>query len=274
MSSKKNKAEYIPQNLGFELIDTHTHLSDDAYPDGGEEAVRKALSAGVSMMILPGTRLGDLQGMKELAAKFPENIRMFAGLHPTELTDNPDEALATVRRELLTPGHCYVGVGEIGIDLYEEGADLDKQQRAFEQQCLMALEFDLPINIHCRDGLDQTLEVLKGLPRVPEGAFHCFGGSAEDVEKIRAVADFHFGINGIVTFKNSGLRETLPAIGLDRIVLETDAPYLAPAPYRGRLNDSSYLPLIVTSIADTLGVSVEEAARTTTATARRLYNLN
>lgn len=274
MSSKKSKAEYVPVNLGYELIDTHTHLSDDAYPDGGAEAVRRSLSAGVTMMILPGTRLGDLQAMKELAAQFPDNIRMFAGLHPTELTSDPDAAIAVVRRELLTPGNCYVGVGEIGIDLYEEGSDLDAQQRAFEQQCLMALEFGLPINIHCRDGLDATLEVLKGLPKVPAGAFHCFGGSAADVEKIRTVGDFHFGINGIVTFKNSGLRETLPAIGLNRIVLETDAPYLAPAPYRGRLNDSSYLPLIVTAVADTLGVSVEEAARTTTATARALYNLN
>ncbi len=145
--------------------------------------------------------------------------------------------------------------------------------RAFDAQCRLALEFGLPINIHCRDGLDETLEVLAGLPETPRGAFHCFGGTTDDVERIRRVGDFYFGINGIVTFKNSGLRETLPAIGLERIVLETDAPYLAPTPYRGKRNDSSFIPLIAAQVAQTLGKSVEDVAVVTTASARNLYSL-
>lgn len=254
----------------MEFIDTHTHLSDEAF--GGEDMVRKAIEAGVVTMILPGTSLDELAPMKALAARFPENLRMFAGLHPTELTDNPDRAVSVVRRELESGTH-YVGVGEIGIDLHEGASGREKQMMAFDAQCRLALEFGLPVNIHCRDGLDETLEVLAGLPEVPEGAFHCFGGSATDVERIRRIGDFYFGINGIVTFKNSGLRETLPAIGLDRILLETDAPYLAPAPYRGKRNDSSFIPLIAAQIAQTLGCSLEDVASVTTASARALYSL-
>ena len=256
----------------IEFIDTHTHLSDEAYANGGVDVVKKAIEAGVTTMVLPGTSLDELEPMKALAGKFPDNLRMFIGLHPTELTNDPDAALEVIRHELDSPTH-YVGVGEIGIDLHEDAAGREKQMRAFDIQCRMALEHGLPINIHCRDGLDETLEVLSGLPEMPRGAFHCFGGTPDDVMRIRKVGDFYFGINGIVTFKNSGLRETLPHIGLDRIILETDAPYLAPVPYRGKLNDSSFIPLIAAQIAATLGVTVEEVARITTASARGLYGL-
>ena len=256
------------------FVDTHTHLNDSVYENGGEEIVRKALAAGVVMMILPGTSLSELTSMKALAARFPDNVRMFAGLHPTELTDNPHAALEIIRQELDTPGLPYVGVGEIGIDLHEDKAHRDIQMECFDIQCRMALERNLPINIHCRDGLDETLEVLQGLPDMPRGAFHCFGGTAADVERIRKTGDFYFGINGIVTFKNSGLRETLPLIGLDRIILETDSPYLAPVPYRGKLNDSSYIPLIAATIASTLGIGIERVAEATTDSAKLLYGGN
>ncbi len=255
------------------FIDTHTHLNDSVYENEGVDAVNKAVAAGVEMMILPGTSLSELPSMKALAAKFPDRLRMFAGLHPTELTDDPESALEVIRKELDTPGLPYVGVGEIGIDLHEDPAHRERQMEAFDAQCRMALERGLPINIHCRDGLDETLEVLQGLPAMPQGAFHCFGGTPSDVERIRATGDFYFGINGIVTFKNSGLRDTLPSIGLERIILETDAPYLAPVPYRGKLNDSSYIPLIASAIASALGVSIEKVAETTTASAKRLYRL-
>lgn len=255
------------------FIDTHTHLNDKVYSDGGIAMVQKAVDAGVKLMILPGTSLSELESMKSLAVKFPDRIRMYAGLHPTELTSDVDTALDIIRTELDTQGLSYVGVGEIGIDLHESPVDVDRQMYAFDAQCRMALERGLPINIHCRDGLEQTLEVLKGLPAIPHGAFHCFGGTRQDVARIREVGDFYFGINGIVTFKNSGLRDTLPSIGLDRIILETDSPYLAPVPFRGKLNDSSYIPLIAQTIAQTLGVTLEKVAQVTTASAEKLYHL-
>lgn len=254
------------------FVDTHTHLYDEVFENGGEDAVARAIEAGVVHMIFPGTSVDEFSPMKALAAKFPENVSMVIGLHPTELTDNPAMALKAVERELADPSVRYVGVGEIGIDLYCcDRSHRREQMDAFEAQCRMALDRDLPIVIHCRDGLDETLEVLEGLPSVPQGVFHCFGGTRADVERIRMVGDFYFGINGIVTFKNTCLRETLPAIGLDRILLETDAPYLAPVPFRGKRNESMHIPLIASQIAQTLTVPLEKVAAVTSASAEKLF---
>lgn len=259
----------------MKFVDTHTHLYDEGYENCGVDAVARAIDAGVTHMIFPGTSVDEFAPMKSLAAKFPENVSMVIGLHPTELTENPAEALKRVVAELEDPTVKYVGVGEIGIDLYCcDRSHRREQMDAFEAQCRMALDREFPIVIHCRDGLDETLEVLKGLPRVPEGVFHCFGGTADDVERIRCVGDFYFGINGIVTFKNTCLRETLPAIGLDRILLETDAPYLAPVPFRGKRNESMHIPLIATQVAQTLAVPLEEVAKVTTASAARLFGMS
>lgn len=254
----------------MEFIDSHTHLNDDAYTEGGAAMVEKAITAGVTRMILPGTRLAELPDMKRLQAQYPDKIKMFAGVHPTEIGDL-ESSMAAVEAELAANKGEYVGVGEIGIDLYEENPDIAKQKEAFRRQCLMALKYGLPINIHCREGLKETLEVLDSLPAVPKGAFHCFGGSVDDVRAIRHTGDFYFGINGIVTFKNSGLREVLPEIGIERIILETDAPYLTPTPFRGKRNDSSFIPLIAEQIAQTLGIPLEDVARITTANTRSLY---
>lgn len=253
------------------FTDSHTHLYDEAFENGGVDAVRKAIEVGVARLIFPGTSLGEIAPMKALAEKFPENVSMLVGLHPTELTDDIQAALAVVERELDDPSVRYVGVGEIGIDLYWNKDGREAQMSAFDAQCRMALERNLPIAIHCRNGLDETLEVLGGLPEIPRGVFHCFGGTIGEVERIRSVGDFYFGINGIVTFKNTCLRDTLPAIGIGRILLETDSPYLAPVPYRGKRNDSSMIPIIAEQVAQTLKLTVEEIADATTASAQALF---
>lgn len=254
------------------FVDTHTHLYDEGFENGGVDAVIRAIDAGVTHMIFPGTSIDEFAPMKSLAAKFPDNVSMVIGLHPTELTDNPAEALKKVEAELEDAAVKYVGVGEIGIDLYCcDRSHRQEQMDAFDAQCRMALDRGLPVVIHCRDGLDETLEVLGGLPSVPKGVFHCFGGTVADVERVRSVGDFYFGINGIVTFKNTCLRETLPAIGLDRILLETDAPYLAPVPFRGKRNESMYIPMIATQVSQSLGVSLDDVAKATSASASRLF---
>lgn len=211
--------------------------------------------------------------MKNLAGKFPGRITMAMGLHPTELTDNPDAALDIIDEELERHPGLYHAVGEIGIDLYWEPENRDRQMAAFDRQCRLALRHDLPIIIHCRDGLDETLEVLSGLPSMPRGVFHSFGGTAYDIDRIRRIGDFHFGINGILTFKNSTLPDVLPAIGIDRILLETDSPYLAPVPYRGRRNQSAYLPAIAAAVAAGLNLPPETVASTTSTNTRRLFNI-
>ncbi|MDE6038804.1 MAG: TatD family hydrolase, partial [Paramuribaculum sp.] len=214
------------------LIDTHTHLYLPEFDidGGGEAAVRRALDAGVEHMIFPNVDLTSIEPMRLLHAKFPESTSMAMGLHPTEVGESWRDDLAQVEEELRSHRHDYVAVGEIGIDLYWDKTFAEQQMQVLERQMQWAQEMNLPVIIHCREGLDQTLEVLQGFGS-SRGVMHSFGGTPEDVERIRSVVDYHFGINGIVTFKNSKLRDSLPAITLDRLLLETDSPYLAPVPH-------------------------------------------
>lgn len=276
------------------MIDSHTHLYTSEFltaerprhpkkgvilppaaatPHGGEEAVRRAIDAGVTEMIFPANSIEEIEPMKALAAKFPGHVHMAMGVHPTELTDNPDTAVDIITRELDNNPGSYCAVGEIGIDLYWDSSTRSCQMKAFDRQCRLALSHGLPIIIHCRNGLDETLEVLGSLPEMPRGVFHSFGGTANDVESIRRAGDFYFGINGILTFKNSDLRQVLPVIGIDRILLETDSPYLAPVPYRGRRNESAYLPAVAAAVADTFGLNLADVDRITTANTRTLFRL-
>lgn len=255
------------------LIDTHTHLYLENFnPDGGgEAAVRRALAAGVCHMVFPNVDLSTIGPMEALADMFPDAVSCAMGLHPTEVKADWREALAQVE-EHMAAGRRYVAVGEVGIDLYWDRTFREEQMMAFERQCRMAARLGLPVIIHCREGLPETLEVLKGISGV-RAVFHSFGGTEADVEAVRAVGDFYFGINGIVTFKNSGLGAVLPAIGAERVLLETDSPYLAPVPRRGRRNESAYLPYICAFVADRLGIDAEAAAGITSANARDLFGI-
>lgn len=252
------------------MIDTHTHLYDTAFGSIAEQAdiVGQAVAAGVSRMLLPAVDAGSAGPMRALAERCPEHIRRAMALHPTELGEDWRLSLQAVTEELRLHPAEYIAIGECGLDLYWDTSTLEQQQRVFDAMLALASEMGLPALIHCRQALEPTLEVLRGYPGV-SAVFHSFGGSAADVESIRAVGDYYFGINGIVTFKNSELRHTLPAIGPERLLLETDSPYLSPVPYRGRRNDSSHLPVIARTIAQSMGWSPEEAARRTTANALR-----
>lgn len=276
------------------MIDSHTHLyaaefltaeqtrhpkkgdvlpPPEPTPDGGVQAVERALAAGVEHLVFPANSLPENEPMKQLAARFPGRVSMAMGLHPTELTDDPEGALVIIEQELRSNPGLYCAVGEIGVDLYWEPENRDRQMAAFRRQCLLALELDLPIIIHCRNALAEVLEVLRELPSVPRGVFHSFGGTADDVAAIREVGDFYFGINGIVTFKNSTLPEALSSIGLDRILLETDSPYLAPVPFRGRRNESAYLPAVCSAVANFLQLPMKTVEDATTRNARKLFRL-
>lgn len=255
------------------LIDTHTHLYLDEFENGGCEAVRCAIDAGVGRMIFPNIDRASVEPMKRLHDLYPDVTYMAMGLHPTEIDGSPtDEQLRFVAEQLESDSR-YVAVGEIGVDLYWDKTYREQQMIVFEQQMRWAAERSLPVIIHCREGLNEALEVIEGLDKVPAGVFHSFGGTCEDVERIRSYGDFHFGINGIVTFKNSKLREVLPAIGIDRVLLETDSPYLAPVPYRGRRNESAYLIHTAAYVASALGVTPDQLAEVTTTSASTLFGL-
>lgn len=254
------------------LIDTHTHLYLDEFQPSPCDAVTRAIESGVEMMIFPNVDLSTIAPMKQLHNKFPQNTRMAMGLHPTEIGANWESDLLTIETELNNNRTNYIAIGEIGIDLYWDKTYRDEQLQALRVQFEWAVSLDLPVIIHCREGLDEILQVLDEMNEKPRGVFHSFGGTIEDVDRIRCHGDFYFGINGIVTFKNSKLRDVLPTIGIDRILLETDAPYLAPVPHRGKRNESSFLIHTAAHIAQHLSVSVDDLAKATSTNAHNLFN--
>lgn len=251
------------------MIDTHTHLYLPVFEsDSGSDAtVRRAIDAGVDKMIFPNVDADTIEPMRRLSSRFAQNIRCAIGLHPTEVRENWEDTLTEV---LNAYDKKDVAIGEIGIDLYWDKTFREEQMKVFDRQCSFAREHDLPVIIHCREGLDEVLEILKGYKNV-HAVFHSFGGSVDDVEKIRKHGDYYFGINGIVTFKNSGLKDVLPCIGINRILLETDSPYLAPVPNRGKRNESSYLPYIAAYIAQYLDIPTSEVDTVTSDNALTLF---
>ena len=256
------------------MIDTHTHLYLPKFNSdgGGVAAVQRALNVNVAHLIFPNVDRSTIEPMEHLAAQFPDNISCAMGLHPTEVNDNSDADLDFIIKKLTCERGKYVAVGEIGIDLYWDATFRHKQIEVFDIQLAMAQRLGLPVIIHCREGLAETLGVLRNYPNVP-AVFHSFGGTITDVDAIREVGDYYFGINGIVTFKNSKLREVLSHIGLERILLETDSPYLAPVPHRGHRNESAYIPHICAHIAQALGVASSEVDRVTSLNASALFGI-
>lgn len=256
------------------MTDTHTHLY---LPEFGEEsatAVERAIDAGVSSLIFPNVDSTTLQPMLELHRKFTQVSRFAIGLHPTEVREDYEEQWKAMLSYLDLPG-C-VAIGEVGIDLYWDTRYRELQKAAFSLQLREAAKRKLPVIVHCREGLDDVLECITndgaGNPGI---IFHSFTGTPEDVKRIREICEPYFGINGIVTFKNAGyLREAVKEVGINRLLLETDSPYLAPVPKRGKRNESSYLPYICAKVADTLEMRVEDVERITDATAASLFRYN
>lgn len=259
------------------LIDTHTHLYLEEFDEDGhgEETVRRAIEAGVGKMVFPNVDLTTIEPMKALAQKFPEVVSMAMGLHPTEVKDSwsdDTEAALTELATTLNGKPLYKALGEVGIDLYWDKMYEREQMMSLEKQISKAVELDLPVIIHCRDGQPQVLEVLQGFPRA-RAVFHSFGGTAKDVDDIRRVGDYYFGINGIVTFKNCRVREALPEITLDRLMLETDSPYLAPVPHRGKRNESAFITHTAAHIASYLDMPIKEIEDRTTRNAESFFRI-
>ena len=264
------------------MIDTHTHLYMDSFskdePDGCAAAVDRAVEAGVECMVLPSVDRESAAEVAALHARRPEHTRTAMGLHPTEVGEDWKEELEDIVATLSPT--APVAIGEVGIDLYWDDSNLSLQKEAFIAQLLLAEKMGLPVIIHCRDGVEECCECIEvARERSLSGkltplVFHSFTGSPDDVRRIRKVCDPYFGINGVVTFKNSGqLPEAVREIGLDRLLLETDSPYLAPVPKRGRRNESSYLQFINSRIAEILGIPPMETEEATTRNAKDLFRI-
>ena len=252
------------------FIDTHTHLYSEEFNADIDEALKKAIDAGVDKFFLPNIDSSSVAGMHVLCEKYPQHCFPMMGLHPCSVKENYKEELAIAYNYLQSKK--YVAVGEIGIDLYWDKTFYTQQVEAFEIQINWALEFNLPIVIHCRNSFNEIFEVLTRFKKLPKGIFHCFSGNAEQAQKIIDTTNFKLGIGGVITFKNSGLDKAIENIDLKHLVLETDSPYLAPVPYRGKRNESSYIPLIAAKVAEVKNCSLLEVANITTANAKDIFN--
>lgn len=250
-------------------IDTHTHLYDEQLMTEEDAMIARAIEAGVTRMYMPNCDSSTIEGMMHLSRKFPENCLPMMGLHPTYVKDSYKDELNLVEEWLAK--EKFYAVGEIGLDKYWDLTHLPQQIAAFEYQIDLALKYDLPIVIHSREATQDCIDIVKKKQNGNlKGIFHCFGGTLEEAKQIIGLG-MYMGIGGVVTFKKSTLPEILKEVGLTNVVLETDAPYLAPVPYRGKRNESAYIPLIAEKIGDVMGMSKEDVGRVTSENAAKIF---
>lgn len=261
------------------LTDTHTHLYSSRYDGDRDEMIQRALDAGVTRLFLPNVDAATIPGMLDLAARYPQHCFPMMGLHPCHVKEDVEQELETVRRWLFDKvddaGNQYdvsfCAVGEIGLDYYWELTFREQQKEALKQQVLWAKQLGLPVVIHSRESFDDIAEILENLADENlKGVFHCFTGTAAQARRAMEMG-FHLGIGGVVTYKNSGLAEVIKEIGLDRIILETDAPYLTPVPHRGKRNETAYIRFVADKLAETMGLSTDEIAEITTSNSKDLF---
>jgi len=261
------------------LTDTHTHIYSEAFDQDQDEMMQRAIKNGVTRFFVPAIDSGYTKAMYAIESKYPDHVFLMMGLHPTHVKENYKEELMHVEKELQKRSDTaivakkFYAIGEIGIDLYWDKTFLKAQQEAFRYQIKLAKKYKLPIVIHCRDAFEEVFEVLeseKGEDLF--GIFHCFTGTLEDAH--RAIAcNMKLGIGGVVTFKNGKIDKFLNQIPLQDIVLETDAPYLAPTPYRGKRNESSYLINVLDKLSEIYQLPKEEIATITTQNSKEIFGV-
>lgn len=250
-------------------VDTHTHLYLEEFKPDRAALIERAIAKGISKFYLPNIDSSSIEVMLELEAQFPLHCFALMGLHPCSVKENVNSELAVVE-EWLTK-RKFAAIGEIGIDLYWDKTFFEQQQHAFRTQIDWALNYGYAINIHCRQAFDEIYDILRSFSTLPRGIFHCFSGNTEQANKIIDLGNFKLGIGGVVTFKNSGLDQVVEKIDLEHLVLETDAPYLAPVPFRGKRNEPAYILEVAKKIATIKGVSLQELAEVSSKNADFIY---
>jgi len=253
------------------ITDTHTHLYSEEFDQDRNEMMQRAIDAGVSRFFIPAIDSTFTQAMYDLEKSYPDNIFLMMGLHPTHVKDNYLEELQKVENELAK--RKFYAVGEIGIDLYWDKTHLEEQKIAFRKQIQLAKQYKLPIVIHCRDAFDEIFEILEEEKSEDLfGIFHCFSGTYE--QALQAISyKMKLGIGGVITFKNGKIDQFLNQIDLKHIVLETDSPYLAPVPFRGKRNESSYLVNIISKLAQIYCLPANEIATRTTENSKVIFGI-
>lgn len=254
------------------LIDTHTHLYSDKFSADRDAVIQRARDAGVELAILPAVDSTSHAAMLELEAAYPDYCPAMIGLHPVSVKENYEEELALVESELKR--RKWIAIGEIGMDLYWDKSFRPQQEIAFLRQCEWAVAYNLPIAIHARESIDELLELIEAFNNKKlRGVFHCFTGNEEQGMKAIGMG-FYLGIGGVLTFKNGGIDKILNKWPQNRILLETDAPYLAPKPHRGKRNETSYVRIVAEKVAEIWNCSLAEVGEITTENTRQLFDLD
>lgn len=255
------------------FIDTHTHIDGEEFKDDLDEVIARAKEAGAIQLLCPGINYNSIATMKAVCERFPDFIRPMLGLHPEDVKEDYKEVLDKMHQEI--PNGNYIAIGEVGLDYYWSREFEKEQLDAFEQQVQWSVETQLPLMIHCRKAQNEMVKIIRRYEKeLPGGVFHCFTGNQHEATELLQFDKFVLGIGGVSTFKKSHLAEDLATVvPLERIVLETDAPYMAPAPHRGKRNESSFIPFIIEKLALAYGTSNEALADITTVTAKRVFHI-
>lgn len=256
----------------MKLIDTHNHLYLEEFDPEQEALIDSALQSGIDTLLLPNVDLTTIDRMHDLCDRFPDFAYPMMGLHPTSVDEHYVDALKKTESYLGKRPYC--GIGEIGIDLYWDKTYLKEQKIAFEEQLIWSIGLDLPVAIHTREAFPEVFESIHkvGADKL-KGVFHSFTGTEADLEEIKKLKNFKLGINGVITFKNSKLSDTIQSTDIHQIVLETDAPYLAPVPYRGKRNEPVYIWKTAEKVADTYGLTLDDTVQITRKNALDLFKI-
>lgn len=253
------------------MIDTHCHIDDPQYADGLPDFLALQLAHGVEAMLVPGIDASSIESIGRLADAYPDYLFPALGLHPENIHDDWQQQLEQIRSELFAPHRRYIAIGEIGLDYHWDTTYKEQQHIVLRTQMQWAEQLHLPVMIHSRDATEDTLAILREFPNI-KGVFHCFSGSREVAQQILQMG-YYLGIGGVLTFKNCKLAEHLSVAPLDRLLLETDAPYMAPVPHRGERNESRWMRFVAERLADIYKVSEEDIFRITSTNARTLFSL-
>jgi len=252
------------------LIDSHTHIFLEEFDSDRDIVIQRAIEAGVELFLLPNINVESIEQVHRLSDQYPDCCFPMMGLHPTSVNTGFQSELEEIKAAIKK--RKYIAIGEIGIDLYWDKTFLKEQICAFEEQLRWSIDYDLPVVIHTREAFPQVLESLHkiGVDKL-RGVFHSFGGTEEELKEILFCKNFMIGINGVITYKKANFRDYLPLFPLERIILETDAPYLTPTPFRGKRNEPAYIIHVAEKLAELYNVSVEKIAEVTSGNARRLF---
>lgn len=254
------------------IIDTHSHIYSEEFDNDIDDIISRAKKVGVDNILMPNIDVASIDRLHRLSDRYTGYCIPMMGLHPTSVEKDWQAQLAVIKQQFQR--RSYIAIGEIGIDLYWDKSLASEQKMAFEEQLRWSIEFDLPVAIHSRDAIAECVDSIKNIGAEDlRGVFHSFGGTQEELESVLSLKNFMLGINGVVTFKNSTLSMVLKQADLSYIIVETDAPYLAPVPYRGKRNEPSYTLNMIEKLAEIYNMPPDRVAEITTANAKRLFDL-